>query len=181
MLGIRESFRVVGEYVLNQNDLLAGYKKQLQKDIIALADHPMDMHGKSGSLGTLAEAYGISYRCLIPKGWRNLMVACRGASFSHLAASSCRLSRTMIALGHAAGFAASIAAKENISVQDVPALRVQTEMNLTLRAKENKNDAPKPINKFIGKSKYSYLISDNGSGRIYILNKEGEINWEYPH
>lgn len=145
MLGIRESYRVVGEYVLNQNDLLAGYKFQSQRDIIALADHPMDTHGKKSSLSTLKEAYGIPFRCLIPKGWSNLLVACRGASFSHLAASSCRLSRTMIALGHAAGIAANIASAENIPIPDVPVERLQAEMNLKLRVKEDDRADPGPI------------------------------------
>ncbi len=145
MLGIRESYRVVTEYVLTQNDILAGYKKQARKDIIALADHPMDVHGRNTSLSTIPEAYGIPYRCLIPRGWTNLMVACRGAGFSHLAASSCRLSRTMIALGHAAGFAASIAAREKIPVAKVPVERVQEEMNLKLRPKNQPRADPVPI------------------------------------
>lgn len=147
MLGIRESYRVVGEVVLSQNDLLANYKNQQQKDIIALADHPMDVHGRNTNLKMLPEAYGIPYRCLIPKGWSNLLVACRGASFTQLAASSCRLSRTMIAIGHAAGFAASIAEKENIPVLKVPVERIKTEMNLALRDKEEKFANPKPISR----------------------------------
>ena len=180
MLGIRESYRVVGEYILNQNDLLKGYKLQSQKDIIALADHPMDIHGKNSNLSTLKEAYGVPYRSLIPKGWSNLLVACRGASFSHLAASSCRLSRTMISLGHASGFAASIAAKENIAVFDVPVERIQAEMNLKLRQKTNLNANPKPISNTIGENKNSYLCSDNGLGQIVLLNSEGKITWDYP-
>jgi hypothetical protein len=180
MLGIRESYRVVGEYVLNQNDLLAGYKNQKQKDIIALADHPMDVHGKNSTLSKLTEAYGIPYRCLIPKGWTNLLVACRGASFTQLAASSCRLSRTIIAMGHAAGFAASIAARENLPVLKVPVERIQAEMNLKLRVKEDKLADPNPIAKYIGKNTNSYLMSDNGNDKIYILNADGEITWEFP-
>ena len=168
MLGIRESYRVVGEYVLNQNDLLTGYRMQSQKDIIALADHPMDVHGRNSSLSTLPEAYGIPYRCLIPIGWSNLLVACRGASFSHLAASSCRLSRTMIALGHAAGFAASIAAKENIPVIEVPVERVQAEMNLKLRPKENMSSDPEPIKITIGKKKNSYLCTNYQTATFYL-------------
>lgn len=180
MLGIRESYRVVGEYVLNQNDLLAGYKNQNQKDIIALADHPIDVHGKNTTLSKLTEAYGIPYRCLIPKDWTNLLVASRGASFTQLAASSCRLSRTMLALGHAAGFAASIASKENIPMLKVPIERIKAEMNLKLRVKEEKLTDPKPIAKFIGKNPNSYLISDNGNGKICMLNANGDITWEHP-
>jgi hypothetical protein len=179
MLGIRESYRVVTEYVLNQNDLLAGYNKQAQKDIIALADHPMDVHGRNTSLSTLPEAYGIPYRCLIPKGWSNLMVACRGAGFSHLAASSCRLSRTMIAIGHAAGFATSLAAREKIPVPEVPVLRIQAEMNLKLRPKHDLKADPEPVNKVLGKNNRSFLFSDNGRGTIGMINPEGRIIWEY--
>ena len=105
MLGIRESYRVVGEYVLTQHDLLAGLRGQSHPDIIALADHKMDVHGKGSRRvdGDLKGPYGVPYRCLVPRGRTNLLVAGRCASFSHVAASSCRLSRTMMALGHAAG------------------------------------------------------------------------------
>ena len=77
------------------------------------------------------EPYGIPYRCLIPKGRRNLLVACRAASFSSLAASSCRLSRTMLQLGQAAGTAVALAKRQKVDLPDVPvetlreALRVQ--------------------------------------------------------
>jgi len=121
MLGIRESYRVVGEYVLTQHDLLAGLANQTHPDLIALADHSMDVHG-SGSkhiAGDLKAPYGIPFRCLIPKGWQNLLVAGRCASFSQIAASSCRLSRTMIQLGHAAGAAAALAARDDASAATV--------------------------------------------------------------
>jgi hypothetical protein len=179
-LGIRESYRVVCEYILTQNDLIQGYPNQTQSDFIALADHPMDIHGKGGGLWEIKEAYGIPYRSLIPKGWNNLLVAGKCAGFSHLAASSCRLSRTMMALGHAAGFAASISATNNITVSEVPIQRIQAEMNLKLGKKEDMNARPQTITKFIGKNSNSYLISDNGNGKIYILNANGDITWEHP-
>ncbi len=144
-LGIRESYRVVCQYVLTQNDLLDGLTKQKHEDIITLADHPMDIHGGNSSLKILHEAYGVPYRCLIPKGLDNLLVAGRGAGFSHIAASSCRLSRTMMSLGHAAGFAAWLCASEEIAVWDVPVNRVQDEMNLKLRPKEDLNADPLPV------------------------------------
>ena len=124
MLGIRESRRVVGEHVLTQHELLAGCSGQKHPDIIAIADHSMDTHGAStGRAGTgeVREPYGVPYRCLIPKGFKNLLIACRGASFSSLAASSCRLSRTMIQLGQAAGTAVTLAKKLNVSLPEVPA------------------------------------------------------------
>jgi hypothetical protein len=132
MLGIRESYRVVGEYVLTQNDLTAGLARQSHPDVIAVADHSLDVHG-SGSRrvsGELKGPYGIPYRCLIPKGRPNLLVACRGAGFSHVAASSCRLSRTMIALGHAAGLAAAQAAQRDVPVGRIDVALLQKQLDL---------------------------------------------------
>jgi len=121
-LGIRESRRIAGECVLTEHDLLAGISGQEHPDIIALADHSMDTHGSHArGISDLHEPYGIPYRCLIPRGQRNLLVACRAASFSSLAASSCRLSRTMIQLGQAAGTAVAIAKELKVDLPDVPA------------------------------------------------------------
>lgn len=130
MLGVRESYRVLGEYVLREQDLLAGLANQKHADIIAQADHSMDIHaGGAGSICIeLAGPYGIPYRCLVPRGKENLLVACRGASFSHIAASSCRLSRTIIALGHAAGLAAAQAAISNVPVSKVNVAAIQREL-----------------------------------------------------
>ena len=121
MLGIRESYRVVTEYVLRQQDLEAGLDGQTHPDIIAVADHSMDVHGAGSRRvhGHLSGPYGIPYRCLVPKDADNLLVACRGAGFSHIAASSCRLSRTIIQLGHAAGLAAAMAVEEGLPVTEV--------------------------------------------------------------
>lgn len=78
--------------------------------------------------GELEEPYGIPFRCLIPKGFDNLLVAGRVAGFSSIAASSCRLSRTMIQLGEAAGAATALAIKKNVSYSnlDVTPIRYDT-------------------------------------------------------
>ena len=134
MLGIRESYRVVTEYVLTQHDLAATLEGQTHPDIIAVADHAMDVHGAGGRRvhGELKGPYGVPYRCLLPKGTSNLLVACRGAGFSQIAASSCRLNRTMTALGHAAGLAAAQAVRRDISVRDVDVGTIQQELDLPL-------------------------------------------------
>jgi arylsulfatase A-like enzyme len=125
-LGVRETRRIVGDYVLNENDLLAGLSGQKHPDIICLSDHSFDTHGgHSKHHGEMTEPYGIPYRCLIPKGYRNLLVACRASSFSSLAASSCRLSRTMMQLGQAAGTAAALAKALNVDLPAVPADRLR--------------------------------------------------------
>ncbi len=120
MLGIRESYRVLTRYVLSEHDLRAGLPNQQHPDLVAVADHPCDIHGAGGHLAAVNTAYGVPYRCLIPAGsWENLLVACRGAGFSKIAASSVRLQRTMIQLGHAAGLAAAMAAKRKTAVDRI--------------------------------------------------------------
>ncbi len=128
-LGIRESRRIAGEYVLTEHDLLAGISGQKHHDIIALADHSMDTHGSHArGISDLHEPYGVPYRCLIPEGKKNLLIACRAASFSSLAASSCRLSRTMLQLGQAAGTAAAVAKELKVDLPDVPVERLKASL-----------------------------------------------------
>ncbi len=134
-LGIRESYRVLGEYVLTQQDIEAGLHRQPHPDIIAVADHSMDVHGKGrGKIrGHLKAPYGIPYRCLIPRDSTNLLVACRGASFSQIAASSCRLSRTIIQLGHAAGTAAAMAAEGDVPVAEIDVAELRQRLKVESR------------------------------------------------
>jgi hypothetical protein len=122
-LGVREGRRVVGRYVLREQDVRAGLSSQSHDDVIAITDHCLDTHGHTtgrAGCGELREPYGVPYRCLLPVGVDNLLVACRGASFSSLAASSCRLSRTMMGLGQVAGTAAAIAKRRGCDLADVP-------------------------------------------------------------
>ena len=139
MLGIRESYRVVTEYVLTQHDLIDGIERQTHPDLIAVADHPCDVHGHGGHLAGVKGPYGVPYRCLIPRGgWTNLLVACRGAGFSKIAASSCRLSRTMIQLGHAAGEAAAMAIENNVPVDRINMDRLTEKLKVKERYPQEK-------------------------------------------
>lgn len=119
MLGIREGLRVVCEKMLTENDILLGLSRQSDNDIIAIADHALDRHGENGGCRECDEPYGVPYRCLIPKGWSNLLVAGRAAGFSSIAASSCRLTRTMMQLGQAAGTAVALAKRSGQRLPDV--------------------------------------------------------------
>ncbi|NLE28785.1 MAG: FAD-dependent oxidoreductase [Phycisphaerae bacterium] len=118
--GIRETFQVECEYMLKTEDLLLGCRRQSHSDIIALADHARDTHGRGKSHCTeLAWPYGIPYRCLLPKGCPDLLIAGRIAGFSKAAASSCRLARTMMMLGEAAGIATALAVEHKCGFPDV--------------------------------------------------------------
>ena len=101
----------------------------------------MDTHGSHAhGIGELSEPYGVPYRCLVPKGKRNLLIACRAASFSSIAASSCRLSRTMMQLGQAAGTATAIAKARKIDLSRVPPKQLREE----LRKQHVQLDFPMP-------------------------------------
>ena len=126
--GIRESFRVQCRYMLNENDLLAGLKAQDHGDLVVIADHNMDLHGAKNP-GRIVYPYGIPYRSLLPQGTDNLLVAGRIAGFSCLAASSCRLSRTIMRLGEAAGYAAALSLRGGCAPGAVDIGELQTLMN----------------------------------------------------
>lgn len=124
LVGVRESYRLVGRYVLVEQDVRDGIHNQNYKEqVIAFADHSLDTHGQTNVKKPLNKQlerpYGIPYPCLLPKEINNLIVATRGASFSHIAASSCRLSRSMMALGEAAGVAAAMAVHQKTTLPEV--------------------------------------------------------------
>jgi hypothetical protein len=87
---------------------------------------------KGPKLKLLEQPYGIPYPCLLPQEFDNLITASRGSSFSHIAASSCRLSRTMMALGEVAGVASAIALREECGYSSVPV----TEIRMVMRVPE---------------------------------------------
>ena len=126
--GIRESFRIQCRCMLNENDLIAGLKRQEHGDLIVVADHQMDLHGAKCP-NRIVYPYGIPYRSLLPENADNLLIAGRIAGFSSLAASSCRLSRTIIRLGEAAGFAAALAIHEKKALWQIESEKLQERMN----------------------------------------------------
>ncbi len=129
-IGVRESYRVICEYMLTEDDILAGVSTEDRDGVIAIADHALDRHGEKGGAIELKRPFGIPFACLIPRGYSNLLVACRAAGFSSIAASSCRLSRTMMQLGQAAGTACALAHDQ----QTVPAAVDLASLRNALRA-----------------------------------------------
>lgn len=102
-IGIREGRRLVGRYVMTEHDFLkAGYGSHCH-DIIECGDHALDVHGPGGGCTEAVNGpWGLPFACLQTREVDNLLVACRGASLSSLAASACRLQRTMMGMGEAA-------------------------------------------------------------------------------
>lgn len=118
--GFRESYRIKGETVVTVNDYTSGH---VFDDAIGYAFYPVDLHTKVGvkpqplKPGTVPT---IPLRALVPKGSRNLLVAGRCVSSDRLANSGLRVQASCMAMGQAAGAAAALAAKANLSPLDVP-------------------------------------------------------------
>jgi hypothetical protein len=112
-IGIRESRRVMGGYVLTEGDVLKAAKFD---DGIARSNYPVDIHNPAGT-GTIikdvpkGDYYEIPYRCLVPRGVDNLIVGSRCISATHEAHSSMRVMPVVAGLGEAAGAAAAACAK----------------------------------------------------------------------
>lgn len=112
-IGVRESRRVMGNYVLTADDVIKGRKFE---DGVACGSYAIDIHNPSGT-GTkmvyLDEGiyYHIPYRCLVPVGIDNLIVAGRSVSATHEAHSSLRVMPTVWGIGQAGGTAAALCIK----------------------------------------------------------------------
>lgn len=114
-IGIRESRRIVGEYMLTAQD-----EKSLARfdDSISACNYEVDIHDPAGG-GTSTyvfkegEYYTIPYRCLVPKKINNLLVAGRCISATHEAIASLRIMPVCCTLGQAAGTAVAVAKKNN--------------------------------------------------------------------
>lgn len=112
-LGIRETRRIRGQYVMTQEDVLACRHFD---DAIAVASYPIDIHRPGDQDCTLiwcGDCYDIPYRSLVPQKVQNLLVAGRSISATHEAMGAIRVMATCMAMGEAAGRAARISVRGN--------------------------------------------------------------------
>jgi len=109
-VGIRESRRVMGDYVLTLDDFQAAAKFD---DAIACCTYPVDKHNQAANDTTFYhlegdEYYQIPYRCLRPRGRTNLLMACRAVSADVYVHASLRVMAPVMNIGEAAGLAAAM-------------------------------------------------------------------------
>lgn len=115
-LGVRETRRLIGDYVLNGNDVITC---QDFTDAVARGSYIIDLHdpkGKSSAVGgnIKGDFYEIPYRCLISNDIENILVCGRCISADHIAHASTRIQGTCILTGEAAGTAAAMSVKRDI-------------------------------------------------------------------
>jgi len=131
LLGIRESRRIVGDYVLTFDDFKA---RQSFPDEIARNCYQVDVHPSEEEMPEAirqrheptdryfygkGESHGIPYRCLTPKGLKNVLVAGRSISTDRMVQGSTRVMPVCLAMGEAAGTAAALAASGDGDVHAV--------------------------------------------------------------
>lgn len=120
-LGVRETRRITGEYVLTVNDYFS--KRHFDDDIGCLS-YPIDIHAAGADPGKQQEVekniedsrlkpgenYGIPFRALLPLNTKNLLVAGRCISTDRAMQASVRIVPGCFITGEAAGTAAAMVA-----------------------------------------------------------------------
>lgn len=132
LMGIRESRRVVGEYVLTAEDHQSCRKFE---KAIARNRYPVDIHLTTGidyRKFPPGEWHDIPYECLVVKDFANLFVAGRCASADFVAQSAIRIQPVCRAMGEAAGYAAAHVAKNNVDAIAVPYSELAPKLDLSV-------------------------------------------------
>jgi hypothetical protein len=137
-IGVRETRRIRGEYVMTEDDILAGrhYPDGVavdanQQNPRQQGGHPPD--GKEGGpqdveareLVARMFVYEIPYRCLLPQGVDGLLVAGRCISVDHHADVYTRNQGSCMATGEAAGVAAAVAVASGVPPRRADVAKIQ--------------------------------------------------------
>ena len=137
-LYIREARRMVGNFVMTQKDAQTDLVKA---DSVAMGSYQIDSHNvqryvaddgtvqNEGDTEVPSKPYQIAYRIMLPKRKQttNLLVpVC--ASTSHIAYGTIRMEPVFMALGHAAGVAASMGIHTGKPVQDLDVLALRSRL-----------------------------------------------------
>jgi ribulose 1,5-bisphosphate synthetase/thiazole synthase len=123
-LGVRESRRIIGDYVITLDDL---HNQSRFDDVVALNCRALDYHlkGTVFKISFLEGNHDVPLRSLTPQGVENIVVAGRCTSCDHLSHASMRGAATCMATGHSAGTAAALAAAGTGRIRDLPIRKLQ--------------------------------------------------------
>jgi len=119
-IGVRETRRVKGGYVLTYEDAKTG---QTFDDVVAWRSGRLDI----GFVRNEAiKTHDVPYRAILPETTDGLLTAGRCISATHVAASAGKSMGNCVATGHAAGLAAALSAKKGIVPRDLDVAELQT-------------------------------------------------------
>lgn len=145
-LGIRETRRVLGDYLLTEEDVLGCASFD---DTIGVNGWPIEAHVagdvvfKFQPIPTSRGFNHLPFRMLLPQGVDNLLVAGRCASMTHMGQSAARVSGACFVMGEAAGEAAAMAVAGDAPCRavDVPALQRRLARNGVFLGQEDAGQA----------------------------------------
>ena len=117
--GKRESRRIVGDHVLTEQDIV---QTRRFEDDVAYAGWALDLHPPGGFYGKqrpttfhfFPEIHSIPLRCLYSKDLKNLWMAGRNVSATHVALGGLRLMASCGLMGEAVGIAAAVSHNTNL-------------------------------------------------------------------
>ncbi len=131
-LGRRESRRLMGDYILNLNDVL---QPRWFEDSITSYGWSADIHHPQGIFSGKGGPYdcdyrvnpggGIPFRCIYSKNIPNLLMAGRCISVSHYALGTTRIMMTCATIGQAAGTAAAMCSEYTMTPREVGQERIK--------------------------------------------------------
>ena len=129
-LGVRESRRIRGRYVLEAEDLLAG--RVFEDAVVHRADFCIDIHNPTGGGQAETEGcpprtqpYDIPMRALQPLQVDNLVLSGRSISGSHRAHASYRVMNIAMAIGQASGTMAAVSIRNGCRISELDYRDVQ--------------------------------------------------------
>lgn len=130
-VGVRETRRVVGEYQLNESDVLqcASFDDTVGVNGWMIEEHVAgNIAFKWQDIPNCRGFNHLPYRMLLPLQVDNLLVAGRCASMTHMGQSAARVSGGCFVMGQAAGTAAALAIQANVRPRDLNVKTLQTRL-----------------------------------------------------
>ncbi len=128
-LGVRETRKIEGEYELTEDDVLGA---RAFEDGIGRAAWPVERHVRGGeTIWKFLEPgtwYTIPYRCLVPRGVRNLLVAGRCLCADPAAFASVRVIGPCMLEGQAVAAAARLVVKEDSAARAIDVDRLRADL-----------------------------------------------------
>ncbi|WP_216855320.1 FAD-dependent oxidoreductase [Paenibacillus alba] len=130
-IGIRETRRIQGDYTLVVEDFLS---MRTFEDDIARNSYFIDIHlANAGATMTIkhlpkGKSHGVPYRCMLPQGKSNLIVAGRSVSSDRPVQGSLRVMPNCFAMGEAAGVAAAMASDRSVGFREVSIPELQRKL-----------------------------------------------------
>jgi hypothetical protein len=127
-VGVRDSRRIIGDYMLTQEDVLTG---RAFDDGISRYGSIIDIHSTERAGNYVFKEVGgsgwfhIPYAIMLPKGLENIIAAGRFVSADDWAQGATRSQGSCMLTGQAAGTAAAIAAKEGVTPRGIDIKKLQ--------------------------------------------------------